>query len=162
MYEATAKDEKTKDDGSQAWSVSSIVVASPSPLWEAIVEVEIIALPPRTFEDVGYNTQASVPLLGKFNMLVNLILSWWLVHVDFWFFAAGELWFVRFLCAGGNESLLDLVGVEDARFLPQGFPNFFLGRGGFDAEKIYTGALLANMQLFIADSHSVMNTHRRK
>lgn len=126
VHAATAQQEHTNHDCSEARSVPVVVVIRALPQGEAIPQKVIIAIPLRPLQDVHNQRQARLRLARLLDGLVEGALG-------------GLLRIGALGLAVGLELLLDLVRVQGARLGAVGLGDVVDGGGWRDAENVVEG-----------------------
>jgi hypothetical protein len=118
VVSTTAKDQKEPGkDGSQSGTESGVVVPGASPRRETVLHKIVIAFTSRAAEDIGDSVQTLRTLMSLLNRSIDFSFRGPTVNMHSRF---ASLRFTRVFGAIGDESALDLVGVEEFRLFTVG------------------------------------------
>lgn len=138
---ASDEDKQPGQNCAQAWTEARVVVSRSLPGREAVGQKVIISIATLAAQDGRHQAQARKAVAGFFGCSFDLSLGWALGDVH-----AGLLAILRFVLRRGlvsNELLLDLVGVQQLRFLAVGLVDVVLVRIARDAYKVVEGDAFA-------------------
>lgn len=128
--------EETHQDRAESWSEICVVISSAFPRRESVSQKVIISLSAFSTQDGSYQPESRKSVTCSFGSSFDLSLAGTLGDIHAWLL---RLWLSFAGGLVGNELLLDLVGMQNARPLLVGLVDIVLVRIGLNFEEVVEG-----------------------